>query len=82
MSGLKTHYDPFANPSDEESWSETGICGIYLNDGNSTNDKDLVSCKLCKKRFEQADAEVTIARLQELKDMQSFVDFMNESKKK
>lgn len=82
MSGLKTHYDPFANPSDEESWSETGICGIYINDGNSTYDKDFVSCKLCIKKFQQADAEVAIARQQELNDMQGFVDFMNESKKK
>ncbi|KAA2223012.1 hypothetical protein [Chryseobacterium sediminis] len=82
MRYLKTHYDPFANPSDEESWSETGICGTYLNDGNSTNDKDLVSCKKCIKRFDKADAEVLTARLQELKDMQGFVDFMNETKNK
>lgn len=82
MSKLKTHYDAFANPYDEESWSEIGICGTYLNDGNSTNDKDLVSCKKCIKKFDQADAEVAIARQQELNDMQGFVDFMNESKNK
>lgn len=80
MREVKTHYDPFANPSDEESWSEIGICGTYLNDVNSTNDKDLVSCKKCQKMFEKADSELAIARLQELKDMQGFVDFMNESK--
>lgn len=82
MSGLKIHYDPFCNPSDDFSWSDYGYCGTYLNDGNSTYDKDLVSCKKCKKMFDKADAEVAIARQQELNDMQRFVDFMNESKNK
>ncbi len=82
MRYLKTHYDPFANPSDEESWSETGICGTYLNDGNSTNDKDMVSCQKCKNLFVKSNTEVARARQQELNDMQGFVDFINESNKK
>lgn len=79
---MKIHYDPFADPYDDFSWSDAGYCGTYLSDGNSTNDKDLVSCKKCKKKFEQADAEVAIARKQELNDMQGYVDFLKESNKK
>ncbi|MCC3214977.1 hypothetical protein LIV57_06805 [Chryseobacterium sp. X308] len=82
MSRLKTHYDPFGNPNDEYSWSDYGYCGTYISDGNSSGYRPSVTCKKCKKIFEKADAEVAIARLNELKDMQSFVDFMNDSKKK
>lgn len=78
----KTHYDPFANSSDEESWSDQGICGIYIYDGNSSNDKDDISCKKCIKKFKEADKEVKQAREHELNDMQAFVDFMNNENKK
>ncbi|BAP30107.1 uncharacterized protein CHSO_1070 [Chryseobacterium sp. StRB126] len=79
---MKTHYDPFANPNDDYSFSDYGYCGTYIIDENSSADKDSVTCKKCKKKFNQADNEVKIAREQELNDMQGFVDFMNESKKK
>lgn len=80
MKNLVTHYDPFCNPNDDESFSEYGYCGIYISDGNSSGDKDDVSCKKCIKKFKQSDEELKQARGHELNDMQGFVDFMKESK--
>ncbi|NML70015.1 hypothetical protein HHL23_09400 [Chryseobacterium sp. RP-3-3] len=76
MGNLATHYDPFSNPNDDETFSDYGYCGTYIIDGNSTGDKDLVCCKKCIKKFKQADAELQQARNSQLKDMQGFVDFM------
>lgn len=80
MHYLSTHYDPFQNPNDEDSFSEYGFCGTYISNGNSSGDKDDVSCKKCIKKFTQADEELKQAREHELNDMQGFVDFMKESK--
>ena len=79
---MRTHYDPFANPNDEESWSEVGYCGTYLIDANSTNDKDLVTCKKCQNKFNQADEEKSFHLSEEAKFWDGFADFMQEQELK
>lgn len=74
-----THYDPFLpshDPCGEDS-SEYGICGTYLFDGNSTNDKKMVSCKKCIKKFEVADQERESAIQANCDDMQGFMDYIS-----
>lgn len=75
-----THYDPIKpsyDPYGEDS-SEKGYCGTLLSDefDNSTNDKELVSCKKCIKLFKSADIEMKSINESVLNDMQGFVDFM------
>ena len=71
-----THYDPFY----DEDGDEFGYCGTELYDGNVTGNKDLVSCKKCIKKFDQADIEKNQAIEQNYNDMDGFVDFMFEQR--
>ena len=75
-----THYDPMKTSYDTygEDSSENGYCGTLLSDefDNSTNDKELVSCKKCIKLFDVAKEEMASINESILNDMQGFVDFM------
>lgn len=73
---MKIHYDPFQNPNDDDSCSDYSYCGVYISDGNSSGDKDNVTCKKCQKKFKQADQELLHHIDEQAKYWDGFVDFM------
>lgn len=79
---MKTHFDPFHNPKDNEEYTEKGYCGTYINEeyGNITNKISDVDCKKCLKLKNNAIEEKNIAMEHSISDMGGFVEFMKEER--
>lgn len=78
----KIHYDPFKpsyDPYGEDS-SEKGYCGTYLSEfeDNSTNNKQYVTCKKCKKLFDKAIEEMKMHSDNFANDCKGFLEYQHE----